>query len=201
VGVLAKRRTQRLAETERVAMHLTLVDQRLLAFVHELDRILDRDNVIRLVLVQVVDHAGERRRLAGARRTGDENESARMHRDVLEDAGRTEIVERENLRRDRAEDRGASSVLIERVHAEARELRDLERKVRLEELFEILPLFVVHDVIHHTVHFLVLQRWHIDSLYVAVDADDRGDSSRQVQIGCVVLDRKGEQLGDIYGSH
>src|SRR5690606_41427303 len=62
VGVLAQRRAQRLAEAERIAMHLALVHERALALVHELDRVLDRDDVIGLVVVDVVYHGGERRR-------------------------------------------------------------------------------------------------------------------------------------------
>ena len=48
VGVLAQRRTQRLVEAVRVAMHFALVDQALLRGVHELDRILDREDVRRI---------------------------------------------------------------------------------------------------------------------------------------------------------
>ncbi len=80
-----------------------------------------------------------------------------MHRDVLENRRRTEVVERQYLRRNRAKHGRAAAVLIERVDTEPRELRDLEREVGLVELLEVLPLFVVHDVIDHTVHFLVLQ--------------------------------------------
>ena len=46
VRVLAQRRAQRLAEPERVAVHLALVDQAALRLVHELDRVLDRDDVL-----------------------------------------------------------------------------------------------------------------------------------------------------------
>jgi hypothetical protein len=57
VGIFAQRRAQRLAEAQRVAVHFALVDQAALAFVHELDRILDGQDVVRLVVVDVVDHA------------------------------------------------------------------------------------------------------------------------------------------------
>ena len=100
-----------------------------------------------------------------------------------------------------AEHRGGAAVLIECVDAEARELRDLEREVGLQELFVVLALLVVHDVVNHTVHFLVLQRWHVDSLDVAVDADDRRHTRRQVQVRGVVLDGESEQLRYVYGGH
>ena len=71
VRVLAQGRPQGLVETQRIAMHLALVDQRLLGFVYELDRVLDRQYVIGLVLVDVIDHRGKCRRLARAGRPGD----------------------------------------------------------------------------------------------------------------------------------
>ena len=63
VRIFSQRRTQRLTEPQRVAMHFALIDQASLAFVHELDRIFNGYNVIRAVVVAVIDHAGERRHL------------------------------------------------------------------------------------------------------------------------------------------
>jgi hypothetical protein len=87
--------------------------------------------------------------------------------------------------------------LVESVDPEARQLGDLERKVRLEELFEGLALLVVHDVVHHAVHFFVHQGRHIDALHVAVHSNHRRDSRRQMQVRRIVLHRKGEKLRDI----
>ena len=44
--------------------------------VQDLDRVLDRDDVLAAAAVDVVDHRGEGRRLAGAGRAGDEDEPA-----------------------------------------------------------------------------------------------------------------------------
>ena len=74
VGILAQRRAQRVLERVGVRAHLALVDQALLVRVHELDRILDRDDVILARPVDVVDHRAQRRRLARAGRTGDEHQ-------------------------------------------------------------------------------------------------------------------------------
>ena len=115
--------------------------------------------------------------------------------------GARKIVQAQDRRGDRAEHGCAAAILVERIHAKTRELRNFEREVGLEKLFEVLTLFVVHDVVYHTVHFLVLQCWHVDSLDIAVDANDRRHSRRQVQIRGVVLDCEREQLRDIYGGH
>ena len=51
----------------RVHADFAMVDQRLLGAMHELDRILDRDDVILALQVRVIDHRRERRRFAASR--------------------------------------------------------------------------------------------------------------------------------------
>ena len=68
VGVFAQRGAQRHREALRVAVHLALVDEAALVLVDVLDRILDREDVILPLVVDLVDHRGERGRLAAARR-------------------------------------------------------------------------------------------------------------------------------------
>jgi hypothetical protein len=51
VRILAQRRAQRVLEAGSVRVHLALVDDALLVVVHELDRVLDRDDVILRVLL------------------------------------------------------------------------------------------------------------------------------------------------------
>ena len=68
VRILAQRGAQRLLERGRVHADLPLRDHALLVRVHELDRVLDRDDVIGARAIDEVDQRAERRRLAGARR-------------------------------------------------------------------------------------------------------------------------------------
>ena len=76
VGILPQGTAQRLGEAGHVDADLALVDRRLLVGVIELDRVLDRDDVVIEVLVQVVDHAGQRGALARAGRPGDQKQTA-----------------------------------------------------------------------------------------------------------------------------
>ena len=71
-------------------------------------------------------------------------------------------------------------------------------KSALEVLLVHLALRVAHDVVHHGVHVLVLHRRQVDAPDVAVDADHRRQPRRQVQVGGLVLDREGEELGDVH---
>ena len=78
VGVLAQRGLQAEREGRRVRPQLALVDDALLVVVQELDRVLDREDVLVARLVDLVDDRGERRRLARARRARDEHDAARL---------------------------------------------------------------------------------------------------------------------------
>ena len=80
VRVLAERSLQRFAEARCVRADLALVDDALLVPVHELDRILDGEDVLGARAVDLVDDRRERRRLTGAGRAGDEHEPARIRR-------------------------------------------------------------------------------------------------------------------------
>ncbi len=60
VRVLAQRRAQRTGERQRHAPDLALVDQAFLGFMHELDRVLDRQHMTVGALVEVVDHRRQR---------------------------------------------------------------------------------------------------------------------------------------------
>ena len=69
VGVLAQRRLERASAKERACVPTSRwLIERALARVHELDGILDREDVTRRVAVEEVDERGERRRLAVAGR-------------------------------------------------------------------------------------------------------------------------------------
>ena len=76
VRVLPQHVLERGAEAVGVRADLALVDQRLLVLVQELDRVLDGDDVVGAGAVDQVDERGERRRLAGTGRAGDEHEAA-----------------------------------------------------------------------------------------------------------------------------
>ena len=59
-------------------MDFALIDQAFLVVVQKLDRILDRDHVLFAFGVDLVQHRGERRRLARACRPGHQHQSARL---------------------------------------------------------------------------------------------------------------------------
>ena len=76
VRVLAEAAPQRLGERRRVEPDFALVDDAAVVAVDDLDRVLDRHDVLPPRAVDVVDHRCERRRLARAGGAGDEDEAA-----------------------------------------------------------------------------------------------------------------------------
>ncbi len=62
---------QRVRERRRVQPDLALADQAVTALVHELDGILDGEDVALVALVDVIDHRGKRRGLARTCLAGD----------------------------------------------------------------------------------------------------------------------------------
>ena len=180
-------------------MHLALVDEAALGLVHELDRILDRDDVIGAIVVAVIHHAGKRRRFARSGRPGHEHETARQHAKIAEDLRRAQVIEAQNDRGNIAKYGAGAAVLVEGIHPEAGKLGYLKGKIGLEELFVCLPLLVVHDVVHHAVHFLMGKRRHVHAFHVAVHPDHRWHAGGEVQVRSVVLDSERQELRDIYG--
>ncbi|AJZ05202.1 hypothetical protein J162_03088 [Xanthomonas citri pv. citri] len=177
-------------EAVRVAVHLALVDQALLRGVDEFDRVLDGEDVPVLILVDVVDHAGQRGRLARAGRAGHQDQALRLIDQLTEDRRAAKVFQRQHFGRNGTEHRTGAAVLVERIDAKTRQRRNFERKVDFEEFLVIAPLLVRHDVVHQRVHLFVVQRRNIDAADIAIDTDHRRQPCRQVQVRCLVLDRK-----------
>jgi hypothetical protein len=198
VGILAQGRAQRLVEAEGVTVHLALVDDRLLRLVHELDRVLDGEDVAELLVVDVVDHRRQGGRLAGTGRTGDQAQAAWDAGDVLELGRAVELLQGQHLGRDGTEHRAGAAVLVEGVDPEAGHAGQLEGEVGLEELLVVLALLVVHDVVDEGMDVLVLHRRQVDPLDVAVDADHRWQAGREMQVGSTVLLGERQEFRDVH---
>ncbi len=136
VRVLTERAAERLVERLGVEPDLALVDDAALVAVQDLDRILDRDDVLPARLVDVADDRRERRRLAGAGGAGDEDEPAVLLGEALDAAGQVEAREVGHLARDDAEGERDVAALPEGVDAEARQAGNLVGGVELARLLE-----------------------------------------------------------------
>ena len=99
--------------------------------VQELDRVLDREDVLVARLVDLVDQRGERGRLAGAGRAGHEHDAARLLGELAHDRRQAELLDRHRLGRDQAERGAERAALEEGVDAEAADAGDAVGEVEL----------------------------------------------------------------------
>ena len=160
------------AKLDGVGADLALVDDAPLVAVHELDRVLDREDVVGARSVHLVDQRRERRRLAGAGRAGDEDEAARLLGELVQGRGEAELLERLDRFGNEAEGGADRAALEVDVDAEAREARDAVREVELPLDLEVLLLLAREDPVDELLRVLRRQRRELlESLNLAVHAD------------------------------
>ena len=119
VRVFAQRGAQRLGKAQGISMDLALIDQAALGLVDEFDRILDGQDVIRPVVVAVVDHRRQGRGLAGSGRTRSPAPGRAAACKVAEDFRCVQLIQAHDDRRNAAENGARAAVLVERIDAEA----------------------------------------------------------------------------------
>src|SRR5579884_1587194 len=104
------------------------MDQALPVWMYELDRIFDRDEVQAARVVDQIDDRRERCRFARTGRTGHEHKSTANLRDATDLIRQPELLDGHDLRRNHPEHGARSALLPEKIHAEARQRRNLVRE-------------------------------------------------------------------------
>ena len=107
----------------------------------ELDRVFDRDDVTLQFLIDLVDHRGERGALSRAGGAGDEHEATGPVGQLGDDVGQAQLLEGLHVEGNLPDHDRDAATLFEHVAAEAREILDAEREVKLALGLE--PLFLV----------------------------------------------------------
>src|SRR5690606_23231178 len=116
---------------------LALRDDGLLARVHDLDGVLDREDVIGLRAVDQIDERRERRRLAVAARARDDHE-ALVVRDHLRELDReAELLERRRCGERETERALEAGLLLRDVRAQAAAIGSRQREVDIAEGVEL----------------------------------------------------------------
>jgi hypothetical protein len=136
VRVLPEYAPERLVERLRVESDLALVDDAALVGMEDLYGVLDGDDVLPACAVDMPEHRSKRRRLADARRPGNEDQAAVLVGQIPHTLGESKLIEGRNFVGDCAKRERDVAALPEGVHAEARELRLLVSGVELAGLVE-----------------------------------------------------------------
>lgn len=129
VRIHTQRAAQGFGEARHVDADFALREHRLLVRVVILDRVFDRDDVAVEVTVDVVQHCRQRRRLARARRPGDEEQPARTAAQRLHNRWQADLVEAQNLRRDQSQHHRDVALLAKNRDAEAALVAEREAEV------------------------------------------------------------------------
>ncbi len=185
IGVLAQHALQRVVEVVGVRADLALVHDRALVGVQHLDRVLDRHDVARLVLVDVVDHRRERGRLARAGRTGDEHQTALLLGQPTADRREPELLHRRDAGQHAPQHETDGSALAEDVDAEASEPGERVGEVGLVVVEELVGPGLGQQCERDPLGVRRRDRLAVPRLEMTVDPEERGRADLDVDVGCL----------------
>jgi len=188
VRILAQRGAEGAVKFVRVQPQFALVDGAEFVGVDEFDRVLDRDDVILVLLVDVLDHRGQRRRFSGAGRSGDDHQPVGMIAEVFQGIGQAHLFDRRNFQRHESHHRADQAALNEGIDAEAGVAGNFVREVGFHFLQENAHAFGAHQARHRGLHVFGGD-FRIAGLRneIAGDAEERRAASFDVQVGALIL--------------
>jgi hypothetical protein len=183
-----------------VRAHLAVREHRLLVLVHELDRVLDRDDVLAEGPVDVVDDRRERGRLARAGRARHEHQAFREIGELRDRGRQLELLGGEDLLGDDPEHRARAVLLHEIVGAEARHAGQAVGEVEVAGGLVLGPLLGGHDLAQERAQRRVGERGlPVDRIEISLRAQARRRARGEVQVGAGSLLQRNQQRID--GGH
>ena len=167
--------------------------------VQELDRVLDRDDVLLHRPVHVVDHRRQRGRLAGAGRAGEQDDPALLVGQRGDRLGQAELVDGLDHDRDGAHHDRDRAALVEGVDAEAPEALDRVREVDLVLGLELGDLLRVDEHLQERVARVLGEQalGAGDRLELTVQTDERVGGDLQVKVGALGRDEIPQRVIEI----
>jgi len=182
-------------------MNFALVDEALLVVVEKLDGVLDGDHVLFAFAVDLVQHGGERGRLARSRWSGDEHQPTRFVTQALHHQRQAKSVETLDFPGNGTEDRADSTPLIENVAAEARQVLQAKGKVQLQVFFKAVLLRIRQHAVGQRFRIRGGQRRHIERAKLSVHAHARRAVRGDVEVTAPHFDHLLQQFAQCNSSH
>src|ERR1700721_1155517 len=137
---LAQSVLQRMMPGMSVDADFAMRDQRLMRLMHEFDRILHGDDMAGHRAVAMIDHGGQRRRLARTGGAHDQHQAPGGHDDFLEDFRQCQRGEIRYFRRNGSDHHAYMLLLNEDVDAKPRHTRNRNGETALQFLGDPLAL-------------------------------------------------------------
>jgi len=197
VRVFAQGCAQSGVEAAHVTAHFPLGDQAILAFVNELDGILDGQDVFLSVGVDVIEKGCKAGALARSGRTRHADQSCRKPGNVAEHRGHLQFFHGWYLRRNGAHHDGGAALLVQGVDPESGQSGDLEGKIRILPAFMTFELLRARDGTQGPQDFPVRQWGMFDSPNLAINPHEGWQTCGNVQIRGSPVDSKGQKLENI----
>jgi hypothetical protein len=158
-----------------------------LALVDELDRILNRDDVVLPGAVGLVDDRRERRGLAASCGSGDQHQAAGQGGELRDHRGQPQLRGSDDLAGDLPEDRGAAELLLKEVGTVTGQSRDLVGEVCIARLLELLNLVLGGDLVEHRLEGIVGENIELDPLHLPPYPERRLLAGDEMEVRCPLV--------------
>ena len=200
VGILANGMLHANLEVLDVGADLTLVDQALVLGKHEFDRIFEREDVLAVVLIDVVEHRADRRALAGAGDAGQQYHPLIELAEPLDARRQEEPLEIGNLVVDAAGYHAQRPLLVEQIHAEAP--LDIPHHAGVGKVAAAIQLqnFLLPIVEHRQAelaHLLIAQPIGLEGLERSLHPHEGRLAHLEMEVASLQLDQRLKQAIDL----
>src|SRR3954468_7775972 len=187
VRILAQNVFEALIEGDGVEADFALFNGGFDVFKNELDRIFESNNVIGVVLVDVLDHGGQRGGFAGTGGAGDENDSTGSFGDFFENGEQAKFVELGNAGFNVAHGQAPFAALLEAICTKAadawNEIGEVAFAIFVEALFEMFG----NDVFDNIGDPFVCGRGRFNGDELLMNAENDGTARLNVDVGSVTI--------------
>ncbi len=153
---------------------------------HELDGVLETDDIEAARRVEVIDHRGQRRRLARARRACDEHHALMQIAKFADDRRQTESLHARNIAGDAAERCANTSFLAIDVDAESPAVGADVGKVEILTVLKTLLLSVGQYLLDVVLELGATEIAKLDRHEIAVQAQHWRNPDRKMHIGATL---------------
>ncbi len=170
-----------------------VVYQAVFAFMHEFNRVLDRDDVVAPILVGIIYHGRQGGGLARAGRTGDYHQAAMEHGKFFQHCRQRsveffEILERKHLAWNLAEHGGDAVFLVEEIRPEAGNVGNLVAKINVARFLEDFDFVFGRDFVEHLLERVIVEWRMVHPLQLPVDSQHGVVVRGKVQIRGLLLE-------------